>query len=55
MEDHQTFNIPYLLLSKGDNLQVSTNLINLKLISEPVSSDYLVFCVFMQHNYDQFC
>ena len=36
---YQTFNIPYLYLSKGDNFQFFTNLINSKLISELVSSD----------------
>ena len=35
-KDYQTFNIPYLLLSKGDNFQFFTNLINSKLISELV-------------------
>ena len=39
IEDYQTFNIPYLFLSKGDNVQFFTNLINSKLISELVSSD----------------
>ena len=34
-----TFNIPYLFLSNGDNFQYFTNLLNLKLISELVSSD----------------
>ena len=33
------FNIPYLFLSKGDNFQLFTNLINSKLISELVSID----------------
>ena len=39
IEDYQTFNIPYLFLSKGDNFQYFTNLLNSKLISELVSSD----------------
>ena len=36
---YQTFNIPCLFLSKGDNFQFFTNLINSKLISELVSRD----------------
>ena len=39
IEDYQTFDIPYLFLSKGDNFQYFTNLLNSKLISELVSSD----------------
>ena len=39
IEDYQTFTIPYLFLSKGDNFHVFTNLINSNLISELVSSD----------------
>ena len=38
-EDYQTFNIPYLFLSKGDNFQIFTNLTNSTLISELVPSD----------------
>ena len=38
IEDYQTFNILYLFLSKGDNLQIFKNLINLKVIFELVSS-----------------
>ena len=38
-KDYQTFDIPYLCLSKGDNFQYFTNSLNLKLISELVSSD----------------
>ena len=33
IEDYRTFNIPFLFLSKGDNFQFFTNLINLKLFS----------------------
>ena len=36
---YQTFKIPYLFLSKGDNLQILTNLINSKLSSELVSGE----------------
>ena len=43
MEDDQTFNIPYLFLSKGENFQYFTNSLNSKLISELVSSDEAVF------------
>ena len=39
IEDYQTFNIPYLFLSKGDNFHFFTNLLNSKLISELVSND----------------
>ena len=39
IEDYQTFNIPFLFLSNGDNFQFFTNLINSKLFSELVSSD----------------
>ena len=46
IEDNQTFNIPYLFSSKGDNLQCFTNLINSKLISALVSSDKSVFLCF---------
>ena len=46
MEDYQIFNIPYLFLSKGDILHLFTNLINLKLIVELVSSDKTVFLCF---------
>ena len=42
---YQTFNIPYLFLSKGDNIQILTNLINSKLISELVSGEKSVSCV----------
>ena len=39
IEDYQTFNIPYLFLSKGDNFIFFTKLLNSKLIYELVSSD----------------
>ena len=42
---------PICFLSKGDNLQILTNMINSKLISELVSSDKSVFLSFMQHKY----
>ena len=38
--------MPYLFLSKGDNLQFFTNLTNSKLISELVSNDLSVFLCF---------
>ena len=41
LKDYQIFNISYLFLSKEDIF--FTNLINLKLISELVSSDNTVF------------
>ena len=44
--DYRTFNIPYLFLSKGDNFQPFTNLINSKMISELVSGDEAVFLCF---------
>ena len=48
MEDYQTFDIPYrMLLSKGDNLQFFTKLINSKLISELLPSDKSVFLCFI--------
>ena len=46
IEDNQTFNIPYLFMSKGDNFHFVTNLINSKLIYELVSSDLSVFLCF---------
>ena len=46
IEDYQTCNIPYLFLSKGDNFQFFTNLINSKLFSELISSDKAVFLCF---------
>ena len=39
IEDYQTLNIPYLFLSKGDDFQYFTNLLNSKMISELVLSD----------------
>ena len=44
IEDYETFNIPYLFSSKGDNF--FSNLINSKLIFELVSSDLAVFLCF---------
>ena len=38
--------LPYLFLSKGDNFQYFTNLLNSKLISELVLSDLAVFLCF---------
>ena len=46
--------LAFLFLSKGDNFQYFTNLLNSKLISALVSSDKQFSCVFMQHNNDQF-
>ena len=46
----KTFNIPYVLLSKGDNFQYFTNLLNSKVILSLFQVLKQFSCVFMQHN-----